>query len=207
MKKKFHIGQLVFDLVDRYEWVIVDSEFWPRYGDKEPVYYVQPPGGKRTDGFARHYYESQLILKGTMKLPQFKFNGTDNAQVTLFGNPKNPEPGTVTIAFPGGEVEVTRTTNDEYWVHMITHSHRDERESKENDRPLKAGKFIEARLDAVGCSVGCLENLGDFAHPKLNHVALRVGLAGPDPDPPPTTPPQLVKKKRKPKAQKAKAKK
>lgn len=34
------------------------------------------------------------------------------------GNPKNPEPQSGIIKFPGGFVEVTRTTDNKYWAHL-----------------------------------------------------------------------------------------
>jgi len=106
------------------------------------------------------------------KLPKFSFNGLHNAAVVLAGDPKNPEPETVTVRFPGGEVEVTRCTDGKYWVHVRTWSEREAMESEDFDVPRVAGKFVGARLDGIG--VGCMKNMGDFENPALNHVALLV---------------------------------
>lgn len=40
--------------------------------------------------------------------------------IVLRGDKHNPEPETVTIAFPGGEVNVTRCTDGSYWAHLTT---------------------------------------------------------------------------------------
>lgn len=42
----------------------------------------------------------------------------DAVLIKFQGNPKNPEPGTAVIEFPGGHVEVTRTTDGRYWAHV-----------------------------------------------------------------------------------------
>ena len=38
--------------------------------------------------------------------------------VRLEGNPKKPEKAYFRVAFPGGDVEVVRTTTNDYWVHV-----------------------------------------------------------------------------------------
>ena len=38
--------------------------------------------------------------------------------IILEGNKNNPEKQTTTIQFPGGYVEVTRTTDNNYWAHI-----------------------------------------------------------------------------------------
>ena len=41
----------------------------------------------------------------------------DAVTVIFKGNPKHPEPSTGIIKFPGGHVEVSRTTDNQYWAH------------------------------------------------------------------------------------------
>lgn len=38
--------------------------------------------------------------------------------VTFRGDRRHPEPETAVIKFPGGFVEVSRTTDDQYWAHV-----------------------------------------------------------------------------------------
>lgn len=42
----------------------------------------------------------------------------DAVMVEFKGNPKNPEPSTAVIKFPGGHVEVSRTSDGRYWAHL-----------------------------------------------------------------------------------------
>lgn len=42
----------------------------------------------------------------------------DACSIIFKGNKNSPEPTTGTIKFPGGEVEVSRTSNGEYWAHI-----------------------------------------------------------------------------------------
>jgi hypothetical protein len=44
---------------------------------------------------------------------------SEDATTLIFkGNPKKPECGTAIIKFPGGHVEVTRTSDSKYWAHL-----------------------------------------------------------------------------------------
>jgi len=45
-------------------------------------------------------------------------HSADSAQITFRGDKRRPEPSTAIIKFPGGSVEVTRTSDDEYWAHV-----------------------------------------------------------------------------------------
>jgi hypothetical protein len=42
----------------------------------------------------------------------------DAVMIKFMGNPKKPEPSTAVISFPGGEVEVTRCSDNSYWAHI-----------------------------------------------------------------------------------------
>lgn len=44
---------------------------------------------------------------------------SDDAVTVIFqGNPTTPEPSTAIIKFPGGHVEVCRTSDNRYWAHV-----------------------------------------------------------------------------------------
>lgn len=50
---------------------------------------------------------------------------SDDAVLIKFdGNPRNPEPSTAVIRFPGGEVEVARCSDGTYWVHTYAASEK-----------------------------------------------------------------------------------
>ena len=42
----------------------------------------------------------------------------DSCMLVFKGNPKTPEPSTGVIKFPGGHIEVTRTSSGTYWAHI-----------------------------------------------------------------------------------------
>lgn len=44
-------------------------------------------------------------------------HSVDAVTVIFKGDAKNPEPSTGVIKFPGGHVEVSRTSDGEYWAH------------------------------------------------------------------------------------------
>lgn len=88
--------------------------------------------------------------------------------VELEGNPKRPEPIHFRVVFPGGDVDVVRTTDGDYWVHVRTDipEHRIDFEGP-------TARIVNARLDIHGQSVSEV-NIGDFNSPGLYHVAFRI---------------------------------
>lgn len=80
-------------------------------------------------------------------------------ETTLLGDPavRLEKPYTI-IRFPGGDVEITRTSGGDYWVHVAVAS-RDPGEHR--------GKIVDARIDFAG-------RYGDEA----NEVLQREILAG-----------------------------
>lgn len=66
---------------------------------------------------------------------------SDNTSTLTFrGNKKNPEPSTGVIKFPGGYVEVSRTSDGSYWVHTRIN---ETAEIVGSDIEYKPGKDIE----------------------------------------------------------------
>jgi hypothetical protein len=95
--------------------------------------------------------------------------GSEVQGVRLFGDRRNPEPQYFRVAFPGGDVDVTRTTDDEYWVHVRVNTPE---KCEFGDEVM--GKLVDARLDIAGKHASeC--NEGDFSHPDLYHLAVRIG--------------------------------
>jgi len=87
--------------------------------------------------------------------------------VELRGDRRNPEPESFRVAFPGGDVDIVRTTNDEYWVHV-----RVNKPGRDNPEYVM-GKIIDARLDCEGKHANETD-VGDFNRPDLYHLAVRV---------------------------------
>ena len=79
-----------------------------------------------------------------------------------------PEPEHFRVVFPGGDVDIVRTTNGEYWVHLAVHKHGDGSSPHEF-----VGEICDARLDVHGKHASDTD-AGDFADENLYHVALRV---------------------------------
>src|SRR6266446_10255385 len=106
-----------------------------------------------------------------MKLERF---GSEVTGSTIKGDPRNPEPEAFRVDFPGGRVEVTRARDGadaDYWVHLRVYT------AKDQDRwpgdALEPARVTDARLD-IHNKHASDSNLGDFAHPDLYHLALRV---------------------------------
>lgn len=88
--------------------------------------------------------------------------GSDALGVNLLGNPQYPEPVFFFVTFPGGRVEITRTTNDEYWVHVTSDQPNQSDGRRADDRKL--GKIIDARCDRIGTD----------PQDEIGHIAIRV---------------------------------
>jgi hypothetical protein len=91
--------------------------------------------------------------------------------VRFCGDPeRSPEPIHFRVVFPGGDVEVVRVSDGEksdYWVHVRVNRPGD---MPEGDDAM-SGRLASARLDVAGKQV---PNIGDFDHPGLYHLALRI---------------------------------
>jgi hypothetical protein len=65
-------------------------------------------------------------------------------KTTLHGDPAvRPERPHTIIGFPGGDVEIARTSDGNYWVHVAVRT-----DHREDGSPLPAGRIIRARIDA-----------------------------------------------------------
>ena len=95
--------------------------------------------------------------------------GTDVRGVKLKGDRRNPEPIHFRVMFPGGDVDIVRTTDDDYWIHIRV-NHKDD--GADPDRVLDA-KITDARLDLLSKPVQQVD-VGDFNDPSLYHLAVRI---------------------------------
>jgi hypothetical protein len=92
--------------------------------------------------------------------------------VKLKGHASKPEPIHFRVVFPFGDVDIVRTTDNEYWVHV-----RCEHEKDGLHIPgVVCGKFVDARIDLHGQHAG-IPDVGDFGNPDMYHMAVRVGNA------------------------------
>jgi hypothetical protein len=93
------------------------------------------------------------------------------ATVELRGDKvSRPEPESVRVALPFGDVDVVRCSDGSYWVHFCAYS---EERAEALDDNKSAGRIVDARLDIQGMHTSAVDR-GDFANPNLYHVAFRV---------------------------------
>ena len=88
-------------------------------------------------------------------------HSVDACTIIFKGNPSTPEPSTGIIKFPGGHVEVSRTSNGEYWAHI------------EADEP---SNIVDSRIDydheGYTKSNGIIPPIPLFEH--IQHIAVKV---------------------------------
>jgi hypothetical protein len=102
---------------------------------------------------------------------KIKQMGDNVLGVELEGNPKKPEPIHFRVKFPGGSIEVVRTTDDQYWAHVnVNHPERSERFKGDG---VQDGFLTDARIDSLNKHAADMDP-GDFADPGLYHLAVRV---------------------------------
>lgn len=109
-----------------------------------------------------------------MKLLKVERFGTEAQGIRLLGDPTvQPEPLHVRVVFPGGDVDVVRCDDGSYWIHV-----RVDREGTDDADEGVEGELVDARLDIAGMSTA-EANTGDFDHPGLYHLAVRVKAVAP----------------------------
>ena len=93
----------------------------------------------------------------------------------LTGDIKNMEsPEGARIYFPGGDVSVTRTQDNEYWVHVWVAKH----DNNKNDTSAHEGPFasiVGARIDSTEKATH-EANVGDLGNDDVYHVAVKIGV-------------------------------
>lgn len=97
----------------------------------------------------------------------------DAACIMIRGDRRNPEPSSAIIRFPGGHVEVSRTSSGDYWVHV-------ERNVEARDEESVLGRIVASRIDYVP---GAAERYPGHAippmpaHEDVQHVAMLIARA------------------------------
>lgn len=76
--------------------------------------------------------------------------GQAPAHISLLGDKaKRPESAQHIISFPGGAIEVTRTTAGEYWAHILVN--RGWADSDQSGLSGARGEVVASRVDRHGC--------------------------------------------------------
>jgi len=88
------------------------------------------------------------MAKTSTKLGLFEISGTDcnrvkiGGRTELFGDPAiKPEKPHTIVGFPGGDVEIARTEDGDYWVHVAVRKQTD---------GTPSAKIVRARIDPEG---------------------------------------------------------
>ena len=93
---------------------------------------------------------------------------TDALTIIIEGDKRNPEPGSLIVHFPGGNVEVTRASDGTYWAHIGV---------------VDAGNVIASRVDHSFEAARELGKIPEFPRADaVEHIALRISNATPRPD-------------------------
>ena len=87
----------------------------------------------------------------------------------IYGDKKNPEPEHHEFLFRGGNVNVQRTSNNEYWVHIEVV--RPENVMVDAHSLSKAGRITEGRMDFAREEAG-VKRIPDVEH--THHIAVRI---------------------------------
>lgn len=110
-----------------------------------------------------------------MKKLEIVHLGDEVQGVRLRGDPMHrPEPETVRIAFPGGDVDVVRCDDGSYWVHVRVDSAEDVR----TEVAAAAGEITDARVDYRGRVEGD-QTARDTGGGDTTLRALSIGRPGP----------------------------
>lgn len=96
--------------------------------------------------------------------------GDDVKGVKLLGDKKKPEDIHFRVVFPGGDVDIVRTNNDDYWIHIRVDRPED---GANPDRPVMDARITDARLDLFDKATSQVD-VGDFNDPSLYHLAVRI---------------------------------
>lgn len=104
----------------------------------------------------------------TGKHLRIKPMGDNVLGVKLEGDKSKPEPIHFRVCFPGGDVDIVRTSDNQYWVHVHVDKEADLHGPHET-----TGKIVDARLDIRGKHANETD-CGDFNNPDLYHLAVKI---------------------------------
>lgn len=92
----------------------------------------------------------------------------DAVTIIVRGDRRNPEPGTIVVHFPGGNLELSRASDGTYWAHIGV---------------VAPGNVIGSRVDHTHEAANELGKIPEFPRAEsVNHIALRIANHTPHPD-------------------------
>lgn len=102
-----------------------------------------------------------------MKMLEATGNNTMQ-HIYIKGNKTTPEPGEFYIHFPGGQIGVSRCSDDAYWAHLNL-----EDEQQDGEGRIKKSHIIDARIDCKKLHAGEMD-IGDMTRPDCYHIAIKI---------------------------------
>lgn len=98
----------------------------------------------------------------------------DATTVLIRGNVRNPEPATVVVKFPGGNIEVSRCSDGTYWAHFQRCLDTNE------EIEQVAGEIVDSRVDFTPEAWQRDPRTPALpAHADIQHIAVRIARAAP----------------------------
>jgi len=85
-------------------------------------------------------------------------------KITLLGEREKPEPATHIINFPGGAIEISRTSEGNYWAHIII-----------SDSPHQCGQHVGEIIDSRITSTNGVCSIPDYEGIKQIAVLIKPG--------------------------------
>lgn len=76
-------------------------------------------------------------------------HSSDGCTLIIEGNKSKPEPSTVVVKFPGGNIEVSRTSTGTYWAHLTI---SDTDYDPVTDKPNR-GIIVDSRINRTNMGV------------------------------------------------------
>ena len=98
-------------------------------------------------------------------------HSTDATTILIEGYRGNPEPQSAIIRFPGGNVEVSRTTDGDYWAHVVVEKFDDEGEPQKFELAATRVDYEREFAKTHG-----IPDIADADH--IQHIAVRFHRIG-----------------------------
>lgn len=104
-----------------------------------------------------------------MKMLEVTGNNTMQ-HIYVKGDKVKPEPAEFYIHFPGGQIGVSRCTDNTYWAHFLLEDEKEDGSGRE-----KKSNIIDARIDCTSLH-SAESNIGDMTRPDCYHIAVKIKL-------------------------------
>jgi len=112
-------------------------------------------------------------MAATGKHLKVKKFGENTLGIDLEGNPNKPEPDNFAVKFRGGEVQIVRTEDNDYWIHVIAYSSDSSNGERCDNREI--GAITDSRVNVLPRSEG-----GMISHIAVKVSTKQIGFLSPE---------------------------